>query len=203
MQAPDEVSVQAPDEELGGGEDDSQVLGSIIGGYLVCMVCCTTCCVVGAGSLLWSGTQCLSQPPDDNEACSRAGAYAMIVFGSLPLVFAVAAQVYLQADARGWFRPATVLPGTALPPPCMRCLRPSSDCGISIPPRLLAPDTGAVADMHTRACFIGGHGARRLAKLGSPSGMNGDGDESLHAPLTFETEGRGESRVAEPVTTAV
>lgn len=117
MQAPDEVSVQALDEEF-AGEDDGQVLGSIIGGYLVCMVCCTTCCVVGAGSLLWTGTQCLSQLSDGDLACSRAGAYAMIVFGSLPLVFAVAAQVYLQADARGWFRPATVLPGT-LPPTCM------------------------------------------------------------------------------------
>ena len=113
---PREVHMQAPDEEeVNDGDGETQVLGSIIGGYLVCVLCCTTCCVVGAGSLLWTGTQCLSQPADDGEACSRAGAYAMVFFGSLPLVFAVAAQIYLQADARGWFRPTTVLPGALFP----------------------------------------------------------------------------------------
>lgn len=104
--------MQAPGEEVSDSDGETQVLGSIIGGYLVCMLCCTTCCVVGAGSLLWTGTQCLSQPAD---ACSRAAAYAMVFFGALPLASAVAAQVYLQADARGWFRPSTVLPGT-MPP---------------------------------------------------------------------------------------
>ena len=115
VQQPREVSMQAPDEEVSDDDGETQVLGSIIGSYLVCMICCTTCCVVGAGSLLWTGTQCLSQPADGGEACSRAGAYAMVFFGSLPLVFAVAAQIYLQADARGWFRPTTVLPGALFP----------------------------------------------------------------------------------------
>lgn len=104
--------MQVPDAEESAGEAENQVLGSIIGGYLVCMLCCTTCCLVGAGSLLWTGSQCLSREPEGDESCSRAGAYVMVSFGSLPVVIAVAAQIYLQADARGWFRPATVLPGT-------------------------------------------------------------------------------------------
>eukprot|EP01043_Picozoa_sp_COSAG02_P003362 COSAG02_NODE_82_length_39723_cov_247.146650_4_plen_159_part_00 len=137
--------MQAPDEAVSDSDGETQILGSIIGGYLVCMLCCTSCCVVGAGSLLWSGIQCLSQPADDGEACSRAGAYAMIFFGSFPLVFAVAAQVYLQADARGWFRPNTVLPGTLPPQYC-------DDTGSPIHSAPMRYVCAAVADM--RLCTL-------------------------------------------------
>ena len=98
-----------------GDDGGSQLMGAIIGGYLVCMACCTASCVLGAGMLLWTGSACLSEPVEPElgvgEGCSRAGAYAMVLFGALPPFAAVSAQVYLQADARGWFRAATVLPG--------------------------------------------------------------------------------------------
>ena len=89
-------------------DDGTKVMGAIVGGYLACVVCCTGCCVVGSALLLWTGAACLSQSAGE---CGRAGAYAMLLFGALPPLGAVSAQLYLLADARGWCRPRSVPPG--------------------------------------------------------------------------------------------
>lgn len=172
-----------------GDDGGSQLMGAIIGGYLVCMVCCTASCVLGAGMLLWTGSECLSQPVEaelGSEGCSRAGAYAMVLFGALPPFAAVSAQVYLQADARGWLRPASVLPGARANRPLELHPYPSllpCDCGRSHHASL------NLTAAHDRS--PGGHGARRLAK----QGYGPDDDDSIHAPLTeaprsFEAEAR-------------
>ena len=101
--------MQAPaGEELPRQEGGPQVMGLIIKAYLFCAVCCTSCCVVGAVVLLVEGQQCLA---DVSDGCSTVSAITMLVFGALPPVAAMSAAFYLQADARGWFRPHYVAPG--------------------------------------------------------------------------------------------
>lgn len=104
-------------DEVAEEEDGSPALmGLIIKGYLCLSVCCSVCCVVGSVLLLVLGGQCFFGGSGEEEAgdggggCG-AGSVAMVVLGSAPPLAALSAVLYLQADARGWFRPAHVVPG--------------------------------------------------------------------------------------------
>ena len=67
--------------------------------------------------------------------------------------------------------------------------------------RLRESGARCLSDLHLY--IAGGHGARRLAKLGGGYEIDRDEDESLHTPLTLEAKGAvgGESRRAEPAST--